>query len=119
MPFLASFGLPGGFNVVTREVEVFPTTQPGVRELGMGEAPDARLGGGAYPCVEVAAGAEVNLEGLQAYYRGHIKGCRPPQCVDFVAGWPLTGGQRIRLLFKGRAAGGVMPSGMAGGAMNA
>lgn len=119
MPFVAIFDLPGGFNVVTREVEVFPTTQPGVREVGMGEAPDARLGGGAYAFVEVAAGVEMNREGLQAYCRGHIAGCRAPRCVDFVDGVPLTGSQRIQFEFKGRAAGRVVPSGMAGGAMNA
>jgi acyl-CoA synthetase (AMP-forming)/AMP-acid ligase II len=119
VPFVAIFGLPCGFYVVTREAEVFPTTQPGVREVVMGEAPDARLGGGAYAFVEAAAGVEVNREGLQAYCRGHIAGNKAPRGVDFVDGWPLTRGQRIQFEFKGRAAGRVVPSGMAGGAMNA
>lgn len=119
MPFVAIFGLPGGFNVVAREVEVFPTTHPGIMEVVMGEAPDARLGVGAYACVEVAAGVDVNRERLQAYCRGQIAGYRAPRCVDFVDGWPRTGSQRIQIEFKGRAAGRVAPSRMAGGAMNA
>lgn len=119
MPFVAIFGLPCGFYVVTREAEVFPTTQPGVREVVIREAPPARLGGGAYAFVKVAAGVQVNREGLQAYCRGHIAGYRAPRCVDFVDGWPLTESQRIQLEFKGPAAGRVVPCGMAGGAMNA
>ncbi len=117
--FVAFFGLPGGFSAATQEVEVSPTRHPGAKEAVKGEGPVARPGGGAHACAEVAAETEVNGEDLQAYCRVHVAGYRALRCVGFVDRWPPTASQRIQLEFKGRATGRVMPSDMAGGAMNA
>ncbi len=79
--------LRGGANVYPAEVERVLHAAPGVRACAVIGLPDGRLGERVMAAVELAAGASVSSEDLQAHYLANLARYKVPERVIFVDGF--------------------------------
>ena len=87
----------GGENVPVKEVEDLLVTMPGVLEVAIVGAPDARLGERAVACVRLADGASLSLTDVQAFL-GERRVTRQfwPEAVLALGAFPRTASGKIQ-----------------------
>lgn len=78
----------GGFKVSALEIEEVLRTHPAIAECAVVGVPDAEWGERVCAAVEAAPDAELSLEALQAWARGHLAPYKLPRALRRVDGLP-------------------------------
>jgi len=80
----------GGENISPREIEEYLYTHPAIADVQVVGVPDERYGEVVCAWIVLAAGAELDEDGVRAYCDDGIARFKMPQYVRFVDGFPLT-----------------------------
>ena len=86
----------GGENLYPRELEEFLYTMPGLREVQVVGAPDARYGEMVGAFVIRAQGSDISAEEVRAFAGAQISRHKVPEYVWFVDAYPLTASGKVQ-----------------------
>lgn len=85
----------GGTNIYPAEIEMVLTQCPGVRDCAVFGIPDADFGESLAAAVEPQPGAQLTVEGIQAYLSQHLARYKVPKRIDFHAALPREDSGKI------------------------
>ena len=80
----------GGENIYPREIEEFLHAHPAIADVQVFGVPDSRFGEAVCAWIRLADGAELSVEDVHDYCRGHIAHYKVPRYVQFVDEFPMT-----------------------------
>ncbi|MGV8082019.1 MAG: AMP-binding protein [Coriobacteriia bacterium] len=86
----------GGENIYPREIEEFLYTMPGIEDVQVVGAPDAKYGEIVCAFVRKSPGATVTEEDVQDFCRARLARYKCPKHVFFVDEFPQTGSGKIQ-----------------------
>jgi fatty-acyl-CoA synthase len=86
----------GGENVDPVEVEAFLLGHPAVNRVQVIGVPDRRLSEVVCACVVPENGAELTLEGVDAYCRGRLASFKIPRHLLVMEGYPMTSSGKVQ-----------------------